>query len=165
MTDSEVHEFWTEAFVRFPGVAQWINEHSPRPDLTRKLWSEALVSVKASEAMSVLTRWSNGSLPAPTGYQKEVFHLHVLAVIDEDRRVRRTLEWERKKQHEQGPKRTEIIRPSELIPVMGPYMQDVAALARSTRDPSEIDRLIDECYERACVCIDKKTEYQRKYAN
>lgn len=165
MTDSEIQEFWTQAFVRFPGVAQWIKEHSPRPDVTRKLWSEALVPVKASEAMSVLTRWSNGSLPAPTGYEKEIFHLHVLAVVNKDRADRRRLQWEADKKNNQGPRRADIVRPSQLIPVMGPYMQDVAALARSTRDPSEIDRLIDECYARACACVDNKTEYARKYAN
>ena len=160
MTDSEARDFWKQAFVHFPGDWQWLQQYSPDTSGTLAVWTEALRNVTANEAMSVLVRWSNGTLEPPKEiWEKEIFHLHVLQTVRKDRSERRR----RTTQDVDRP--VKVVRLRDLIPCFGPYQDDVSAVARSNREPEEIDRILADCYQRACVCVDTRAEYVRNYSN
>ena len=85
MTNSEATEFLEAVLVAFPGVNQWLKNASPNIDATKAIWARTLEQITMDEGMSVLSRWSSGKLPAPEGYAKESFHLHLIAVVKQDR--------------------------------------------------------------------------------
>jgi hypothetical protein len=88
MNDAEIADFWKQCFIQFPTLKAWLHDNSPDMPATLAVWSNALRGITASEALSVLTRWSSGELDPPTGYQRETFHLHVKAVVMNDRSKR-----------------------------------------------------------------------------
>lgn len=88
MTDVEIKDFWENVFIQFPTLKAWLTDNSPNVAKTLAVWSNALRGITAGEALSVLARWSTGELDPPTGYQRETFHLHVRAVVMNDRSKR-----------------------------------------------------------------------------
>lgn len=85
MNEKESKEFLEAVLVSFPGVNQWLKNASPSIDATKAIWARTLEQITMDEGMSVLSRWSSGRLPAPEGYAKESFHLHLIAVVKQDR--------------------------------------------------------------------------------
>lgn len=85
MTIDEANDFLRQAFIAFPGVLQWVKDNSPDTKATLQLWAKNLSKVTAQEALSVLSRWSSNELPPPSGYQRELFINHVIAVVQQDR--------------------------------------------------------------------------------
>jgi hypothetical protein len=85
MTPEESRDFLRQAFIAFPGVSQWLRDNSPDPQATIQVWSVALESIKAPEAISVLNRWVKNELPPPTGWQRELFIQRVIEVVKNDR--------------------------------------------------------------------------------
>jgi hypothetical protein len=81
----ESAEFLESVLIAFPGVNQWLRNASPNAEATKTLWAKSLEQITVEEGMSVLSRWSSGKLPAPEGYAKESFHLHLIAVVKHDR--------------------------------------------------------------------------------
>jgi hypothetical protein len=85
MTIEEANGFLREAFIAFPGVLQWVKDNSPDPKLTLQLWAKNLERISTAEAISVLNRWNANDIPPPSGYQRELFINHVIAVVQKDR--------------------------------------------------------------------------------
>jgi hypothetical protein len=74
MTEKEAIDFfYDEAFVAFPGVLEWVNEKSPQPKETIKIWAKTIAKVTLEEAREVLTRWLDGDCSRPKPYEREVF--------------------------------------------------------------------------------------------
>jgi len=112
-------KFLATAFIEFPGVWDFIKTHSPKPQLTIDAWAKALEQITLEEAYSVLVRWTNGTIPAPTGFEKETFHLRVIEVVKADRKAA----WEVRN-------RNSILRNTrcniqDMVPGLGPYMEKV----------------------------------------
>lgn len=123
MTIEEANDFLRQAFVAFPGVLQWVKENSPDSKATIQAWAKNLTKITAAEAISVLNRWNANEIPPPSGYQRELFCQHVIAVVQKDR----SKGYAAKHRDEvfdqlnlRAPKR-------RYTPVLGPFMRDVAA--------------------------------------
>jgi len=120
MTSEEAKDFLNTALVAFPGVNQWLKTASPDAEATKVIWARTLEQITAEEGFGVLTRWAAGTLPAPAGYEKENFVLHIRDVVMRDRsESRRT---ESREQVLRNHKRTSAFR---HIPILGPYMANV----------------------------------------
>jgi hypothetical protein len=85
VTIEEANSFLREAFIAFPGVLQWVKDNSPDPKQTLQLWAKNLERISTAEAISVLNRWNANDIPPPSGYQRELFINHVIAVVQKDR--------------------------------------------------------------------------------
>lgn len=85
MNQVEFVEFINEVSASFPGWSKWLRENSPDLPRTISRWSPILSGVSTAEAVSVLARWLNGTLPAPKGYEYENFILLVKSVVGADR--------------------------------------------------------------------------------
>jgi hypothetical protein len=82
MQGNELNEFFGLAFDAFPGLRAFVAE-SPN---TLKVWGKTLSNVTPKEAMSVLSRWVDGSLDnPPVGFRRELFALDLKAVAMKDR--------------------------------------------------------------------------------
>jgi hypothetical protein len=125
MTEKESGDILLKAFVMFPGVSAWLKANSPEPEETAKIWAKSLEPFTTDEVQSVLDRWCSGQLPVPTGYEKENFHLHIRAVVMNDRTIRNreSTREETLKQH----RRTSVF---QSVPILGPYMARVMAVKR-----------------------------------
>lgn len=88
MTEHECDEFFEQVMIAFPGVGQWLRDNSPDPAATLRVWGSSLAIVSVEEALSVLHRWSTGVLPAPVGYQRELFAVHLRQTVMADRSKR-----------------------------------------------------------------------------
>jgi hypothetical protein len=127
MTPDESRDFLRQAFIAFPGVSQWLKDNSPDPQGTIQVWSVALESIKASEAISVLNRWVKNELPPPTGWQRELFVQRVIEVVKNDRN-KSYPERHRKEVFEQ----LNLKQPKgNYNAVCGPFMRDVMGLKAS----------------------------------
>lgn len=82
MRDKELSEFFSMAFDAFPGLKTFIVD-SPN---TVKVWAKTLENITPREAISVLSRWIDGTLPdPPVGFRRELFALDLKAVALKDR--------------------------------------------------------------------------------
>ena len=133
MTPDESKDFLRQAFIAFPGVSQWLRDNSPDPQGTIQVWSVALESIKASEAISVLNRWVKNELPPPTGYQRELFVQHVVAVVKQDR----TKEYSAKHRDKVLDKVNANGHGRGSNPVLGSYMRDIMGF-KATYDLGQI---------------------------
>jgi hypothetical protein len=133
MTPEESRDFLRQAFIAFPGVSQWLKDNSPDPQATIQVWSVALDSVKASEAISVLNRWVKNELPPPTGYQRELFVQHVVAVVKQDR----TKEYSAKHRDKVLDQVNANGHGRGSNPVLGSYMRDIMGF-KATYDLGQI---------------------------
>jgi hypothetical protein len=127
MTPDESRDFLRQAFIAFPGVSQWLKDNSPDPQGTIQVWSVALESIKASEAISVLNRWVKNELPPPTGYQRELFVQHVVAVVKQDR----TKEYSAKHRDKVLDQVNANGHGRGSNPVLGSYMRDIMGFKAS----------------------------------
>jgi hypothetical protein len=127
MTPEESRDFLRQAFIAFPGVSQWLKDNSPDPQATIQVWSVALESIKASEAISVLNRWVKNELPPPTGYQRELFVQHVVAVVKQDR----TKEYSAKHRDKVLDQVNANGHSRGSVPVLGSYMRDIMGFKSS----------------------------------
>jgi hypothetical protein len=87
----------------------------------------ALESIKASEAISVLNRWVKNELPPPTGYQRELFVQHVVAVVKQDR----TKEYSAKHRDKVLDQVNAGGHGRGSNPVLGSYMRDIMGFKSS----------------------------------
>jgi hypothetical protein len=133
MTPDESKDFLRQAFIAFPGVSQWLRDNSPDPQGTIQVWSVALESIKASEAISVLNRWVKNELPPPTGYQRELFVQHVVAVVKQDR----TKEYSAKHRDKVLDQVNANGHGRGSNPVLGSYMRDIMGF-KATYDLGQI---------------------------
>jgi len=133
MTPDESRDFLRQAFIAFPGVSQWLKDNSPDPQATIQVWSVALESIKASEAISVLNRWVKNELPPPTGYQRELFVQHVVAVVKQDR----TKEYSAKHRDKVLDQVNADGHGRGSNPVLGSYMRDIMGF-KATYDLGQI---------------------------
>ena len=154
MNSKESKEFLEAVLVAFPGVNQWLKNASPNFDATKALWARTLEQIEMSEGMSVLARWSSGKLPAPEGYAKENFHLHIIAVVKQDRakaareRTRETTLQE----HTRTGK-------SFYRAILGPFMAQVLSVQKryvaGEIGYDERDKLIDALVADATTKVDR----------
>ena len=133
MTPDESRDFLRQAFIAFPGVSQWLKDNSPDPQATIQVWSVALESIKESEAISVLNRWVKNELPPPTGYQRELFVQHVVAVVKQDR----TKEYSAKHRDKVLDQVNAGGHGRGSNPVLGSYMRDIMGF-KATYDLGQI---------------------------
>ena len=85
MTQNEFLDFFDECAACFPGWSKWVGDNSPDVPRTLARWSPILSGVSTAEAVSVLSRWLHGTLPAPKAYEYENFVLLVKSVVSLDR--------------------------------------------------------------------------------
>ena len=159
MNRDEAAEFFKIAFVRLPGVWEWLQRSSPDVPATLEFWVEALATVTVPEAMSVLTRWSNGELSPPQGYQRELFHLHVLAVVRQDR----SKDYERRNREEilkQTVKRSFL-----GDPVLGPFVNKVLDLRARIVDENELMHEVQQLVAEAHKQIDNQRRVKYEQAS
>lgn len=151
MTRDEAKEFLDLAFVRLPGIWEWLQRNSPDVSETLEAWSETLESISLEEAVYVLKRWSNGTLEPPKGYLREVFHLEVLREVKRDRNER----WEAKNrnnvlQQTKAPKLIDECPGLEAFIVklnLLKYRYDSGVISEADRD-AEIEKLVKAEHER-----------------
>jgi hypothetical protein len=153
MTPEESKDFLRQAFIAFPGVSQWVRDNSPDPQGTIQVWSVALESIKASEAISVLNRWVRNEIPPPTGYQRELFVQHVVAVVKQDR----TKEYAAK-HREQVFEQLNLNQPrGNYNAVCGPFIKDIMAMKSSYElgqiSYEELERQVEERKQTALEAV------------
>jgi hypothetical protein len=153
MTPEESKDFLRQAFIAFPGVSQWVRDNSPDPQGTIQVWSVALESIKASEAISVLNRWVRNEIPPPTGYQRELFVQHVVAVVKQDR----TKEYSAK-HREQVFEQLNLNQPrGNYNAVCGPFIKDIMAIKSSYElgqiSYEELERQVEERKQTALEAV------------
>jgi hypothetical protein len=153
MTPEESKDFLRQAFIAFPGVSQWVRDNSPDPQGTIQVWSVALESIKASEAISVLNRWVRNEIPPPTGYQRELFIQHVVAVVKQDR----TKEYSAK-HREQVFEQLNLNQPrGNYNAVCGPFIKDIMAMKSSYElgqiSYEELERQVEERKQTALEAV------------
>ena len=153
MTQEESKDFLRQAFIAFPGVSQWVRDNSPDPQGTIQVWSVALESIKASEAISVLNRWVRNEIPPPTGYQRELFVQHVVAVVKHDR----TKEYSAK-HREQVFEQLNLNQPrGNYSAVCGPFIKDIMAMKSSYElgqiSYEELERQVEERKQTALEAV------------
>ena len=153
MTPEESKDFLRQAFIAFPGVSQWVRDNSPDPQGTIQVWSVALESIKASEAISVLNRWVRNEIPPPTGYQRELFVQHVVAVVKQDR----TKEYSAK-HREQVFEQLNLNQPrGNYNAVCGPFIKDIMAMKSSYElgqiSYEELERQVEERKQTALEAV------------
>lgn len=87
MLQNEAEEFIRDiAWVAFPAARAFVATNSPAPRKTLEFEAKALLSIDLEEAISVIDRWTTGSLPAPVGKElSDGFALHIRAVVMNDR--------------------------------------------------------------------------------
>jgi hypothetical protein len=153
MNDIEAKDFLKQAFIAFPGVSQWIHEHSPDAKATIQVWAKNLESVTAAEAISVLNRWNANVLPPPSGYQRELFINHVIAVVRQDR----TKAYAAKHRDEVFEAHNLRSRKESYLPVLGPMMRDIIGIKAQWElgqiPESEMYRLVEERKQQALEAV------------
>jgi hypothetical protein len=153
MTPEESKDFLRQAFIAFPGVSQWVRDNSPDPQGTIQVWSVSLESIKASEAISVLNRWVRNEIPPPSGYQRELFVQHVVAVVKQDR----TKEYSAK-HREQVFEQLNLNQPrGNYNAVCGPFIKDIMAMKSSYElgqiSYEELERQVEERKQTALEAV------------
>ncbi|XZE18789.1 hypothetical protein SH449x_004094 [Pirellulaceae bacterium SH449] len=142
MTRDEAIEFLDAVFVAFPGVHQWLKTASPNVEATKAVWAKTLEQITLDEGFGVLSRWTSGALPVPTGYEKEHFVLHLRAVVMRDRSEakRYDVRNEFQRTHKRGQSTF------QYDPILGPFLADVMRVhgqwCNGTISESERDREI-----------------------
>lgn len=127
MTIEEANSFLREAFIAFPGVLQWVKDNSPEPKQTLQLWARNLERISIDEAISVLNRWNANEIPPPSGYQRELFINHVIAVVQKDRSKNYSA-----RHREEVFEQLNLKQPKgNYNAVCGPFMSDVLGLKAS----------------------------------
>jgi hypothetical protein len=127
MTIEEANIFLREAFIAFPGVLQWVKDNSPDPKQTLQLWAKNLERISTAEAISVLNRWNANEIPPPSGYQRELFINHVIAVVQKDRSKNYAA-----RHREEVFEQLNLKQPKgNYNAVCGPFMSDVLGLKAS----------------------------------
>lgn len=149
MTIDEAKDFLHQAFIAFPGVWEWLKSSSIDVEATVEVWAKNLSSVSAAEAVSVLNRWNANILPPPSGYQRELFVNHVIAVVRQDR----TKEYAAKHRDEVFEAHNLRGRKESYLPVLGPLMRDVMGIKAQydlgQLSQAERDRLVEERKQQA----------------
>ena len=151
MTIEEANSFLREAFIAFPGVLQWVKDNSPDPKQTLQLWAKNLERISTAEAISVLNRWNANEIPPPSGYQRELFINHVIAVVQKDRSKNYAA-----RHREEVFEQLNLKQPSgNYNAVCGPFMKDVLGL-KSSYDLGQIsyDELTKQVEERKQQAVD-----------
>lgn len=155
MTEKEAMEFLDAAFIAFPGVHQWLKNASPSFEASKAVWARSLMKISLDEGFGVLSRWTSGALPAPEGYQKETFHLHVISVVmaDRDRQQRQQVRDEYQKTHSKGS----VLRSD---PILHPFICDVMNVheqwCRGQITESERDLQVMQLEREALAKVGKK---------
>jgi hypothetical protein len=155
MTENEAMEFLDAAFVAFPGVHQWLKIASPSFEATKAVWAKTLQQISLEEGFGVLSRWTSGALPAPSGYEKENFVLHIRAVVMRDRSESKRLEV--RNDFQRTHRRGESFK-SE--PILGPFMAEVMRLydqyCAGTISKDERDKQISQLEREALSKVGQK---------
>lgn len=89
MNAQEFEQFTERLFIAFPSLGEWINEKSPEPQETLRVWRRCLDGYSVAECDSVLERWSTGVLEAFKAYERDQVHLMIRQVIERDRSLKR----------------------------------------------------------------------------
>jgi hypothetical protein len=87
MLQKEAEEFLVDvAWVAFPAARAFVVTNSSSPKKTVEFEAKALLAIDYQEAVSVIDRWTTGSLPPPSGREfNDGFALHIRAVVMNDR--------------------------------------------------------------------------------
>lgn len=144
MTPDEARSFLREAFIAFPGVWEWLKTNSPDRERTLEVWAKSLEKVAVAEAISVLNRWTANEIPPPSGYQRELFCQHVIAVVQKDRMKT----YSAKHREEVFDQLNLRGRKESYLPVLGPMMRDIMGIKAQWElgqiPESEMYRLVEE---------------------
>lgn len=159
MNRAEAQEFFDIAFIRLPGVWEWLERASPDVPATLDFWAEALQTVTVAEAISVLTRWSNGELSPPQGYQRELFHLHVLGVVRQDR-AKEYEKRNREKVLQQTYRKTFL-----NDPILGPFISKILDLKNRIVNEDELAHEVQQLVEEAHRKIDNQRRVSYEQAS
>lgn len=155
MTDDEAKQFRHELIdVRFPSLGEWFDGLRDK-NATWRVWCEVLNRYSFDECMSVIRRWSDGTLEPFKPYERERVHLFIQAIILRDRdRLRGTA-------REAEPESFSTAR----VAPMGPVIANCLAMASEGVSEAEIQKYIDrECptspaYEqpryKCLACLDR----------
>jgi hypothetical protein len=85
MTDDEAKQFRMQMLdVAFPQLGAWF-ETLPHKIATWKVWVQCLRPYTLTECLSVLSRWSDGTLQPFEAYERERVHLLIRAIVERDR--------------------------------------------------------------------------------
>lgn len=154
MTIEEANSFLREAFIAFPGVLQWVKDNSPDTKATIQVWAKNLSSVSTAEAISVLNRWNANQIPPPSGYQRELFVNHVIAVVQNDR----SKNYAAKHRDKVFGQLNLNDRNRNYTPVCGAFIRDVMAM-KASYDLGQIsfDELKDQVGERERQALEALT--------
>jgi hypothetical protein len=144
MTIEEANSFLREAFIAFPGVLQWVKDNSPDTKSTLQLWAKNLSKITVAEATSVLNRWNANEIPPPSGYQRELFINHVIAVVQNDRSKNYAA-----KHREKVFEQLNLNQPrGNYNAVCGPFIKDIMAMKSSYElgqiSYEELERQVEE---------------------
>ena len=85
MTQEQFTKFVSRLFVSFPSLYEWLKEKSPDPSGTQMVWRQTLETVSYTEAMSVLDRWTDGSLKAFSAFERDLVAVSIRAIVEQDR--------------------------------------------------------------------------------
>ena len=153
MTVDEAKDFLHQAFIAFPSVWEWLKSSSIDIEATIDVWAKNLSSVSPAEAISVLNRWNANEIPPPSGYQRELFVNHVIAVVQKDR----TKTYSAKHREEVFDQLNLRGRKESYFPVLGPLMTDINGIKASYDlwqiSEAERDRLADERTQKALEAV------------
>jgi hypothetical protein len=153
MTPDEARSFLREAFIAFPGVWEWLKTNSPDRERTLEVWAKSLEKVAVAEAVIVLNRWTANEIPPPSGYQRELFCQHVIAVVQKDR-----MKTYSAKHREEVFDQLNLNQPKgNYNSVCGPFMRDVMAIKSSYElgqiSFEELERQVEERKQKALEAV------------
>jgi hypothetical protein len=155
MTIDEAKDFLHQAFIAFPGVWEWLKSSSIDIEATVEVWAKNLSKVSAAEAISVLNRWNANEIPPPSGYQRELFVNHVIAVVQKDRMKT----YSAKHREEVFDQLNLRGRKESYLPVLGPMMRDIMGIKAQWElgqiPESEMHRLVEERKQQALEAVSR----------
>lgn len=154
MTVNEAKDFLRQVFIAFPGVWEWLKSSSIDIESTIEVWAKNLSSVTPAEAISVLNRWNANQIPPPSGYQRELFVNHVIAVVQNDR----SKNYAAKHRDKVFGQLNLNDRNRDYTPVCGAFIRDVMAM-KASYDLGQIsyDELKDQVGERERKALEALT--------
>lgn len=85
MTDTEFTTFARRLFIVFPDVWEWLQDKSPDPAETQKVWREVLRPYRLDECLLVIDSWLTRKRPAPKAYERGLIAINIAASIQHDR--------------------------------------------------------------------------------
>jgi hypothetical protein len=135
VTDDEAAQFRHELFkVHFPGLYDWWNT-LPAPQDTWRVWRETLRPYTFEECMSVVRRWSDGTLKPFEQYERERVHLLVRAIVLRDRDLARA-------QESRVEHLAHVPATRSRLPSLAPVLHECVQMAGRGEDPESIEAYI-----------------------